>query len=287
MNLMKKLILSISLVIVVICSFVLMSNSSIDKNSYMPINEDVNSNLLYPSGSPGDYTGSPGDGRDCTQCHSAGTNLFLVPTITTTIPVTGYEFDQRYMITLSTTYDIEIADAWGFELTAEKNTNNANVGVFDIAGATGSPKLIQSGTSVTQSNDNSSEWSFYWTAPSADEGDITFYAAVLAGSGQGTNNDQTVTTSVTVSLTTLGIAEANLLSFEIFPNPSQDFLTIQLPNEITNGSLEIFDYLGRSVKSKKINTIDNKMNISNLNQGIYFVKVNSEGKMGVQKFIKI
>jgi len=29
------------------------------------------------------------------------------------------------------------------------------------------------------------------------------------------------------------------------------------------------------------------MNLSNLNQGIYFVKVNSEGKMGVQKIIKI
>ncbi len=172
-------------------------------------------------------------------------------------------------------------------MSAEKNTNNANVGAFDLAGASGSPKLINSNTSVTHSSDNLSSWSFNWTAPSTDEGDITFYAAVLAGNGGGDSNDQTVTTSLAVSLSTLGIAEANLLTFEIFPNPSQDFLTIQLPNEMINGSIELFDYLGRSVKSKKINNIDNKLNLTNLNQGIYFVKVNSEGKMGVQKFIKI
>ncbi len=285
MNLMKKLILSISLVIVVICSFVLMSNKSIDKNNYTPITEDGNSNLLYPSGSPGNYTGSPGDaGNTCTQCHSTA-NFNLVPTITTTIPSTGYVFGQTYIITLSTTSNS--ADAWGFELTAEKNLDNSNVGVFDLTGASGSLKLIKSNTSVTQSNDNSSSWSFNWTAPSTDEGDITFYAAVLAGNGSGEDNDDTKLISESVSLSTLGIAEANLLTFEIFPNPSQDFLTIQLPNEMINGSIELFDYLGRSVKSKKISNIDNKLNLSNLNQGIYFVKVNSEGKMGVQKFIKI
>ncbi len=283
---MKKLILIISLATVVICSFVLMSNISIDKNIYSPIAEEGNANLLFGNGSPGNYTGSPGDGGDtCTQCHSSA-NFNLVPTISTTIPSTGYVFGQTYTITLSTTSS-EGPNAWGFELTAEKNSNNANVGVFDLAGATGSPKLIQSGSSVTQSNDNSSSWSFNWTAPSTDEGDITFYAAVLAGNGNGDENDQTVTTSLTVSLSTLGIAEANLLTFEIFPNPSQDFLTIQLPNEMINGSIELFDYLGKTVKSKKISNIDNKLNLSNLNQGLYFVKVSSEGKIGVQKFIKI
>jgi len=283
---MKKLILSICLVIVVVCSFVLMSNISIDKNSYMPITQDSNSNLLFSSGSPGDVTGSPGDGGDtCTQCHSSA-NLNLVPTLTTTIPTTGYVFGETYTFTLSTTSSAA-ANSWGFELTAEKNSNNVNVGVFDLAGATGSPKLIQSGTSVTQSNDNSSSWSFNWTAPSTDEGDITFYAAVLAGSGSGDNNDDTKLISESVSISTLGVGEENVLGFDIYPNPAQDFLTIQLPDETLNGSLEVFDYLGRTVKSKKINKDDNRMNLSNLNQGVYIMKLSSEGKMGVRKFIKI
>ena len=280
MNLMKKLILSISLVTVVICSFVLMSNISIDKNSYTPITKGTAILPLRTSGSPGGYTGSPGDGRDCTNCHEAGSSYNLSSTITTDIPVTGYVFGQTYLITVAATSS---QSEYGFELTAEK-ADNSKVGVFNV---TGTLKLTNGNSAVTQTNKSNSSWSFNWTAPSADEGDITFYAAVLAANGSSDSNDETQLISESVSLSTLGIAEANLLAFEIFPNPSQDFLTIQLPNEITNGSLEVFDYLGRSVKSKKINNIDNKMNISNLNQGIYFVKVNSEGKMGVQKFIKI
>ena len=282
---MKKLILSISLVIVVICSFVLMSNISIDKTSYGPVKKEVIAQPLRTGGSPGGYTGSPGDGNDCTDCHNPGANYNLSSTITTDIPVTGYVFGQTYLITVAAT---STKSQHGFELTAEK-AGGTRVGVFDLAGATGSPELISgsSFTRVTHSNKANSSWSFNWTAPSADEGDITFYAAVLAASGSSDSNDETQLISESVSLSTLGIAEANLLAFEIFPNPSQDFLTIQLPNEMINGSIELFDYLGRSVKSKKINNIDNKLNLSNLNQGVYFVKVSSEGKIGVQKFIKI
>ena len=154
---MKKLILSISLVIVVICSFVLMSNISIDKTSYGPVKKEVIAQPLRTGGSPGGYTGSPGDGNDCTDCHNPGANYNLSSTITTDIPVTGYVFGQTYLITVAAT---STKSQHGFELTAEK-AGGTRVGVFDLAGATGSPELISgsSFTRVTHSNKANSSWS--------------------------------------------------------------------------------------------------------------------------------
>jgi len=284
---MKKSILYLCFVIVALGSFVLMSYTNKKGVNYSPITKEINNIIFYSDQSDGNVTGSPGDGgATCTDCHDAGENFSLVPSITTSIPETGYELNATYTITITTSSSG--AAGWGFELTAEKNLDNSIVGTFDVSGVTtGSPQLILSGSSVTHTDDVSSSWSFNWTAPSTNEGAITFYAAVLAASGgAGNNNDQTVTTSFSANSSTLGISEENMLVFEMYPNPSQDLLTILLPNEISTGSIELFDFSGKSMKSKEISTVNNTLDISNLSQGIYFVKLNSEGKIGVQKVIK-
>lgn len=259
------------------------SNSNKDYEDYLPISGEVISSApLYGSGSPGNLTGSPGDsGQTCTNCHGGSTSYSLVPTISTDIPGTGYVFSQTYLITVSTSSS---ADNFGFELTAEKS-DNSNVGVFDVSGATGSPKLIVSNSSVTNSSKDFSQWTFNWTAPATNEGQITFYAAVLAGSGSGTNNDETVLTSETVDAT-LGVRDEEMLVFDIYPNPSNQFVTIQLPVGLSSSSVEIYDYSGRNIKSAKINRLDNKLDLSDVSQGLYFIMLNSDGKSGVQTLIR-
>ena len=204
---MKKYVLYLCFVIVVLGSFVFMSNTRINETSYTPFTNEVNNNLLYSSGSPGGLTGSLGDeGKTCTSCHDVGTAYNLAPTITTNIPETGYELDVSYTITVTATSD---ASRHGFELTAEKDADYSKVGEFNIIGSTGSPQLISGGDgagNVTHSNNTSTSWSFNWTASGTDEGSITFYAAVLAGNGSGTNNDQTVTQSLSMVQNTLSIS---------------------------------------------------------------------------------
>ena len=280
---MKKNTSTIILFGIFVFSFVLMANKNFNSDTYQSVNEKQINQQERSNGSPGNYTGSPSDGSTCTNCHSAGANFSLTPTITTNIPMTGYVLGQAYTIDVSTTSSG--ASGWGFELTAE-NSGEFKVGTYDMTGATGSPKIITSGGSVTHSNDIFSSWNFNWTAPVVDEGVITFYAAVLAANGSGTGGDQTVTTSNSVNLSTLSINEENILAFNIFPNPSQDFVTIQLPNGIMDGSIEVFDLLGKFVKRKQINKVDNKLNLSYLNQGVYLIRLTSEGKTGVTKFIK-
>ena len=281
---MKTLLPNTFFILLLFSLSLFVSNSNKNYEDYLPVS-DLTINLALPStsGSPGDYTGSPGDsGFDCYDCHDFQSRS-LVPTITTDIPGSGYALGQTYTLTVSTSSSG--ANSWGFELTAEKDSDNSNVGVFDVTTSTGSPQLIVGGTSVTHDGDSNSSWEFEWTAPATDEGDITFYAAVLAGAGGGSGNDEVVLISETVGAT-LGVKDEDMLVFDIYPNPSNQFVTIQLPVGLLSSSVKLFDYSGRNIKSAIINRFNNQLDLSDVSQGIYFVKINSDGKTGVRTLIK-
>ncbi len=74
--------------------------------------------------------------------------------------------------------------------------------------------------------------------------------------------------------------DSDSISFEIFPNPSSDFITLSYEN--TFDSAEIFDLNGRKYTSN----IDNKqIDISNLPSGTYFLKIKSKGKAYLKQFV--
>jgi hypothetical protein len=68
------------------------------------------------------------------------------------------------------------------------------------------------------------------------------------------------------------------LDIKVFPNPAQDFLMITC-DDLTKGSKAlIIDALGKKIKEFKLSNEENKLNISSLKSGVYFVNVlNSEG----------
>jgi xyloglucan-specific exo-beta-1,4-glucanase len=68
----------------------------------------------------------------------------------------------------------------------------------------------------------------------------------------------------------------------VYPNPSSDFITLQLNNESLS-SATIFSVTGQKVMESP----ETKIDISSLENGIYFVKINTtSGKTSTQKFIK-
>ncbi len=72
------------------------------------------------------------------------------------------------------------------------------------------------------------------------------------------------------------ISEIAPLDFRIYPNPAKDFLIIE---GITNQSIKIFDLRGRVVKQIVISggvKLSQPINISNLEQGIYFLKLETK-----------
>jgi hypothetical protein len=70
----------------------------------------------------------------------------------------------------------------------------------------------------------------------------------------------------------------------LYPNPTQDFMTIQLPSVNLNYDYEIMDLNGKLI-IKKANT-NSVIDVQTLSKGVYILKVKSETKDFVTKFIK-
>ena len=91
----------------------------------------------------------------------------------------------------------------------------------------------------------------------------------------------------TVTVTsTAGISKNNLLSFEMYPNPVSDLLNIQLPTGTEKAEVSVFDYTGRLVSSKIISSNDTAIDVQKISRGIYMIRVATNTKIGVQRFIK-
>jgi photosystem II stability/assembly factor-like uncharacterized protein len=73
----------------------------------------------------------------------------------------------------------------------------------------------------------------------------------------------------------------------IYPNPSSGIFTIQLRGEQKNAIISICDVLGNEVIEKKsIANLENyKIDISEQPKGVYFVKVESEEGVAIQKIV--
>jgi hypothetical protein len=128
-------------------------------------------NADYPGGSPAGYTGSPGDGKNCTYCHG-GSASQVTDWITSNIPPEGYTPFQTYTITVT----VSGSGIKGFQVSPQ-NLNGDLLGTL-IAGP--NTHLNGNGKYINQNNGNNSNpaiWTFDWTAPKTGTGDVTFYGA--------------------------------------------------------------------------------------------------------------
>ncbi len=236
--------------------------------------------LMSSSGGRDDgRTGSPGDsGATCATCHTGGTSGTSVA-ITTNIPAGGYATSTEYDITVTTSSS---ESKHGFQLTAEKTSDNGKIGSFTAG--TGS-RVISS--RVTHSNPDQSTWSFKWTSPATDVGNVKFYAASVAANGNNTNDsgDKVVTTS-TSDFSVLGLSKEVQLDFAMYPNPSTDYVTVQLPSGSLKADVSVFDLAGRLMKTSSITSSSNKIDVQDLSTGMYILKIESEGKVGSKQFLK-
>ncbi len=237
--------------------------------------------ISYSSGAGAGKTGSPLDGSNCTQCHGSNTSYNLSTAVTTNIPVGGYALGQTYAITVANTSNTTTVKQ-GFEITAENSTSK--VGTFVITDAINTQLKGTDFVTHTTAGSSQSSWSFNWTAPSTGSGAITFYAATIAGDGTGSGNTQMVLATTNTG-GVLAISEAQLLHFTMYPNPSNNQVTFQLPSEVNKAKVTVFDYLGKSLMRNEITKSNKNINISNLSTGIYFVRIQTAFKVGTKKLI--
>lgn len=163
-------------------------------------------------GAPAARTGAPGE-TTCTSCHSAGTNtgVFSINAPTSYVP------GQTYTIQVQHATADASRGAWGFELipltsgnamagtVANLNTNTR----IRVSGAKSYVEQTSAGAFLGQTA--AANWSFSWTAPSTNVGNVTFYAAGIQGDNSGDESgDQTYVRSVVVPpVTTAAVVEVS------------------------------------------------------------------------------
>ncbi|MFK5889771.1 MAG: T9SS type A sorting domain-containing protein [Flavobacteriaceae bacterium] len=243
-------------------------------------------------------TGSPGDEAnaasvagltvgDCLACHDGLGNFNTSVSITTNIPSGGYALSTKYQITVTIT-STGAPDS-GFQITAE-NAATSKVGVFSVLDNNPATALMlpdASGHFITQTflgHEGVDSWTFDWTAPSVNVGAITFYVASVTGNGGSVTNTEVVFNTKTIG-GVLAVNNARLLQFSMYPNPSDNYVTLQLPSGTNKANVKIFDYLGKTLIQKNLNSSNNNLDVSNLSAGIYFVRIQTDSKVGTKKLV--
>jgi len=235
----------------------------------------------YPGGSPAGYTGSPGDGQNCTACHGGSASM-VEGWITSDIPAQGYYPGYTYTITLTVSGNGDK----GF-LVAPQNLQGNLLGT--LASGSGN-KLVGGGTYVTQSSSSSQNpkvWTFSWTAPETGVESVTFYGAFTV------NKPVTKLSTLTVSedLTT-AIADLFVSQPKFYPNPATNFLNVTFdllkPSPYT---VSLYSLEGRKVSTfveKQLASGIQKIQLNfpdELSAGLYITEIEVDGNRATQKLV--
>lgn len=85
----------------------------------------------------------------------------------------------------------------------------------------------------------------------------------------------------------LGTGQNSKATFNLYPNPAATVLNITFDGTATQGSYAIFNALGQQVAAKELQfETETAINIEALTNGIYFIKITTDGKTATRKFIK-
>ena len=83
----------------------------------------------------------------------------------------------------------------------------------------------------------------------------------------------------------LGIeASANAIPFTIYPNPSNDQLTVKL-SDGNNATIEIVDLKGNSIKKTNTNTMQTDISTTSISNGVYLLKITTNGNTFTKKIV--
>ena len=78
------------------------------------------------------------------------------------------------------------------------------------------------------------------------------------------------------------------VALSVYPNPTVDFLTIETDNlQLKQAAIVLYDATGRKVKTQLLTSNATKINVNNLERGIYLLQIVNENQtIGVRRFIK-
>ncbi|MCY3549776.1 MAG: dockerin type I domain-containing protein [Candidatus Poribacteria bacterium] len=155
--------------------------------------------FAFSFGPPEGLTGALNE-ANCTQCHVGNALNDSDGSLMLTIPET-YQPNEVYTIVVNLSRAGQ--SRWGFEMTA-LDDNGARAGSFGVSDAANTQLkekdskqyIMHTSAGSAQGTNDENQWTVEWTAPEADIGPITFYAAGNAANADfGITGDYIYTTS--------------------------------------------------------------------------------------------
>jgi hypothetical protein len=265
----KKLLFIIPAVAIV--GITLLSNTNEKFEKYHKDGIDI---VNFSSNPNLGLTGAPGE-ANCTQCHSGSTQS-AAGNVNLTAP-------SEYMV--GQTYNIEIGVIGnavnGFEMTI-LDGNGIKAGSLTAGGL--SSVASSGGKEYIRHSTKTGFWTFTWTAPAADMGDLTAYYAVAKTDNGGTSSNDVIYLGqhVIASATTNGVSdyEKQDTKINMFFNGNSEELVVKYNlTKKANIQLNISDLSGKLIKTTDLGQKSFGPHTENIDltdvqaEGIYFVSL--------------
>ncbi|MEL7222533.1 MAG: choice-of-anchor V domain-containing protein, partial [Bacteroidota bacterium] len=204
--------------------------------------------------------------------------------------------------TPGTTYTMRVtvnADAgaavYGFQAVALLDSE-AQAG--DFTPGTGTQVTTLSGLDYIEQSEASQAnvFELEWTAPANSSGDVSFYAAGMAGNGNGSSGgDGSVFLTNPVVLGDGMVATQELpalaTDLTVYPNPVENVLNVRLElAETTMASVRVYNQMGQQLQeyNESLNQGENQLlyDVSDLPTGQYVLEISNGEKVSVRKLSK-
>jgi hypothetical protein len=237
------------------------------------------------------YTGSSGE-TTCSSCHAGSS--------TGSVYLTSTMANWRYVPGQTYTINVIVKQTgkplFGFDFEALTSAN-ANAGTMTVTNSAKTHILTKTVSSVSRNNmvhqlnaglhADSAVFTFNWTAPATNIGNVTFYYAGVAANNNGSDGsgDNTYTGSKVVSVASLtGVNEIKneLSALKVSTLDAEHKLLITFnATETSNAIVSLYDLSGREIAHINKGTVragDVSMEMDlpgSINNGIYIVTVNA------------
>lgn len=263
--------------------------------------------ILDDTGKAG-RTGSPGE-TTCTGCHTGAAINDGVGSVVISSPDLGVNWE--YMPGDTYQIDVTVARAgsplFGFDIECLTGSTPAqNAGVMVVTNTQETHLLNATVSTVVRKNmthqlnaglsSNSKTFSFMWIAPATNVGNVTFYCTGNAANNNGAKTGDFIYSTTQVVTPAFGAGTGDFVKaendFTVFPNPVNenifvtynveagqkvDFSLFTLEGKMA-GPMYTFQGTGFPATSQ--------LNLpSDLASGVYFVKMQSESIMSIQKVV--
>ena len=92
--------------------------------------------------------------------------------------------------------------------------------------------------------------------------------------------------AITAHTTNVGIVNHLENSVVLFPNPAKEYIDVRIDGDVTVTAMEVYDVYGKLINTVVVTENPTRINVSNLANGMYFVRVTTEEGMVTKTFVK-